>query len=226
MINREDQNFLIHTLDFWNHLTSNQQALLLEHTTTVHYTAGQRLHRGDRDCIGVLLVKTGCLRTYLLSDKGKDVTLYRLYGGELCVLSASCILKSITFDVHMDVEEDAEVLLLHTSYFAKLMQENIYVENFANKIAVERFSDVMWVMEQMLFFSFDERLALFLLDESSKTSSTTLKLTHEQIAKYMGSAREVVSRMLKYFEQEGLVSLSRGGVTLQDKTKLRKRFLP
>ncbi|MEG1296416.1 MAG: helix-turn-helix domain-containing protein, partial [Niameybacter sp.] len=125
-----------------------------------------------------------------------------------------------------DVEEDAEVLLLHTSYFAKLMQENIYVENFANKIAVERFSDVMWVMEQMLFFSFDERLALFLLDESSKTSSTTLKLTHEQIAKYMGSAREVVSRMLKYFEQEGLVSLSRGGVTLQDKTKLRKRFLP
>nr|WP_307989617.1 Crp/Fnr family transcriptional regulator [uncultured Niameybacter sp.] len=225
MINQDDQAFLTQHLNFWDHITPDEQALLFQHTNSVQFTAGQSLHSGDRDCIGILLVKKGCLRTYMLSDKGKDITLYRLYPGDLCILSASCILQNITFDVHIDVEEDSEVLLIHTSIFAKLVKENIYVENFSNKVAVDRFSDVMWAMEQILFMSFDERLALFLLDESAKCGSNTIKLTHEQIAKYMGSAREVVSRMLKYFQQEELVSLSRGGVTIKDKTKLKKRFL-
>lgn len=225
MINQDDQVFLTQHLSFWGHITPDEQALLFQHTNSFQFTAGQSLHSGDRDCIGVLLVKKGCLRTYMLSDKGKDITLYRLYPGDLCVLSASCILQNITFDVHIDAEEDSEVLLIHTSIFAKLVRENIYVENFSNKVAVDRFSDVMWAMEQILFMSFDERLALFLLDESAKCGSNTIKLTHEQIAKYMGSAREVVSRMLKYFQQEELVSLSRGGVTIKDKTKLKKRFL-
>ena len=76
-------------------------------------------------------------------------------------------------------------------------------------------------MQQILFMSFDKRLAIFLLDEVAKNNSDTLKITHEQIAKYMGSAREVVSRMLKYFEGEGIVALSRGGIQLLDKQKLR-----
>lgn len=225
MINQDDQLFLTQHLNFWDHITPDEQDLLFQHTNSIHFTAGQSLHSGNGDCIGILLVKEGCLRTYMLSDKGKDITLYRLYPGDLCVLSASCILQNITFDVHIDAEEDSEVLLIHTSIFAKLVKENIYVENFSNKVAVDRFSDVMWAMEQILFMSFDERLALFLLDESTKCGSNTIKLTHEQIAKYMGSAREVVSRMLKYFQQEEMVSLSRGGVTITDKAKLKKRFL-
>ena len=85
-----------------------------------------------------------------------------------------------------------------------------------------RFSEVMWVMQQILFMSFDRRLAIFLLDESSKLGSDTIKLTHEQIAKYMGSAREVVSRMLKYFISEGIVSSSRqDGIKILDKKRLR-----
>ena len=79
----------------------------------------------------------------------------------------------------------------------------------------------MWVMQQILFMSMDKRLAVFLLDETAKNGTDTVKLTHEQIAKYMGSAREVVSRMLKYFAAEGLVSVSRGGIRLIDKSRLR-----
>jgi len=93
---------------------------------------------------------------------------------------------------------------------------------FALESAVSSFSDIMWVMQQILFMSMDKRLAIFLLDEISKTGKDTVKLTHEQIAKYMGSAREVVSRMLKYFSTEGLVSVSRSdGVRILDKKRLR-----
>ena len=96
---------------------------------------------------------------------------------------------------------------------------------FALEAAMTTFSDVMWVMQQILFMSFDRRLAIFLLDEASKTGSELIHLTHEQIAKDMGSAREVVSRMLKYFSTEGMVELSRGGVKLLDKQKLRRLAL-
>jgi CRP/FNR family transcriptional regulator len=105
--------------------------------------------------------------------------------------------------------------------FQKLMSSNVYVENFSYRSTIDRFSDVMWTMEQILFMSFDQRLSVFLLDESVKTQSDTIKLTHAQIAKYMGSAREVVSRMLKRFEADGLVQLTRGGIVLLDKKRLR-----
>jgi len=83
----------------------------------------------------------------------------------------------------------------------------------------------MWVMQQILFMSTDKRLAVFLTDEAARTGSSTIGLTHEQIAKYIGSAREVVSRMLKYFSTEGIVEVSRKGIKITDKEKLRQLTL-
>ena len=136
------------------------------------------------------------------------------------MLSASCVLKTITFDVFIDAEEKSEVFIINSKIFAELSEKNVYVENFALAIATERFSDVIWAMQQILFMSFDKRLAIFLIDETAKNGNNSLKLTHEQIAKYMGSAREVVSRMLKYFVSEGIVELSRGGIKIINKEKL------
>ncbi|NMA84978.1 MAG: Crp/Fnr family transcriptional regulator [Epulopiscium sp.] len=221
MITTEDIQILSNSFTFWNHLSINEKNLVLNNINLVKYDQGENVHGGNQDCAGVLLVKSGILRIYILSEEGKEITLYRLYEGELCILSASCILQNITFDVHIDAEIESEILLLNSSAFAQLSQQNIYVENFSYKIAVDRFSDVMWAMQQILFMSFDKRLAIFLLDEISKNNSNTIRLTHEQIAKYMGSAREVVSRMLKYFSNEGIVELSRGGVKVLDKNKLR-----
>ena len=148
---------------------------------------------------------------YIMSEDGREITLYRIYPGELCILlRSSCVLSSITFDVYIDAVDDSQVLQVSSAVISLLMHDNIYVEAFANKAAAERFSDVMWAMQQILFMSFDRRLAIFLLDESASLATDTLSLTHEQIAKLMGSAREVVTRMLKYFSQEGYVSLARG----------------
>ena len=156
------------------------------------------------------------------SEDGRDITLFRIDVGEACVLSASCFMQEITFEILIDAEKDSEVLVIPTAVIRRLSQENIYVENFIYKQAAERFSDVMWTMQQILFMSFDKRLAVFLVDEAAKTGEDTLTMTHDQIARYTGSAREVVSRMLKYFEKENLVELARGRVKLANKKKLQE----
>lgn len=206
---------------FWNLLSDSDRALMLDNTRSVSFAKGTNVHNGN-ECSGVILVKQGCLRLYLLSDDGKDITLYRLFPGDICMLSASCVIKAITFDVFVDTEENSECVIINGPAFSSLSEKYAEVKIYALEVAVSRFSDVMWVMQQILFMSFDRRLAIFLLDETAKNGSDTVKLTHEQIAKYMGSAREVVSRMLKYFVSEGIVETSRGtGIKILDKKRLR-----
>lgn len=206
---------------FWPHLSQEQKEYAMSHASILCYRKGTNIHSGESNCVGLILVKTGELRVYMLSEEGREITLYRLREGDVCVLSASCVLSTITFDVHVDAEADSEILLISASAFQELTRQNVYVEKFSYQLATERFSDVMWAMQQILFMSFDKRLAIFLLDELIKTEDDTIRLTHEQIAKYVGTAREVVTRMLKYFSSEGIVALSRGGIKVLDKKKLR-----
>jgi len=214
--------FLRQKLSFWDQLSAAEQQALSANTTPCKYSAGQNIHSASNQCVGVLLIQSGELRTYMLSGDGREITLYRLSQGDVCILSASCMLHNIAFDVFIDAERDAEVLMVNAAYFSRLLGQNVYAENFALKIAADAFSEVMWTMEQILFMRFDKRLAIFLLDETAKTGNDTLRLTHEQIARYMGSAREVVSRMLKYFEKEGIVQLVRGAVEVASRAKLKE----
>lgn len=205
---------------FWNDLTDADKETFGRSTVSVKYEKGTTIHDGS-ECTGVILIKSGTLRLYMLSEDGKEITLYRLYPGEVCMLSASCAIESITFDVLVDAEEDSECYVVGGCAFASAAERIQSVKIFALETTVSRFSDVMWAMQQILFMSMDKRLAIFLLDEASKSGSDTIKMTHEQIAKYMGSAREVVSRMLKYFASEGMVEVIRGGVKILNKQKLR-----
>jgi CRP/FNR family transcriptional regulator len=206
----------------WGRLTKDEQDGMLANTVLMRYSKGTCIHNGENDCKGMLIIKKGMLRIYMLSENGKEITLYRLNEGDICILSASCVLSSITFEVQIDAEEDSEVLFVSPLFLQSLMENNIYAECFAYKTATDRFSDVMWAMQQILFMSMDKRLAVFLWDEIAKSDDDTVHLTHEQVARDVGSAREVVSRMLKYFSSEGIVELSRGGIKVIDRKKLRK----
>ena len=206
---------------FWEQLTPEEQERLCRFTRPVHYAKGTRVHSPLENCVGILLLRSGQLRSYLLSEDGRDVTLYRLFGGEVCILSASCVMDAVNIDLYIDAEEDTEALCISAGIFRQLMQENVYVRCYAYQMTAERFSDTMWTMQQILFMSADRRLAIFLTDELAKTGGEDIRMTHDQMAKYMGSAREVVSRMLKYFAQEGWVRLYRGGVQVLDKQKLQ-----
>lgn len=221
MINQDDLNYLQNTLYFWDKLSKIQQKKIIQNTINITYLKGENIYNPNKKCLGILLIKKGELRTYILSEDGKEVSLFRLNDNDICILSSSCILKNITFDVYIDCEKETEVLLINSSTFSELITENVYIENFILRNTVDKFSSVMWTIEQILFMKLDTRLAIFLLDESIKLNTTHIKITHEQIGKYIGSAREVVSRMLKYFEQENIVSLSRGTIDIIDKDKLK-----
>ena len=206
---------------FWDRLTAGEQELLTSSSTFVHYPKGAPIHRSDERCAGLLLVRSGQIRSYILSEDGREVTLYRLFQGDTCVLSASCVLNEVAFDVMIDAVEDTEAVLIPIGIFHQLMETNVYVELYSYKMATERFSDVMWSMQQILFMGVDRRLAIFLWDEMVKNGKDTVSYTHDQMARYIGSAREVVSRMLKYFSQEGIISQSRGSIRILDREKLR-----
>lgn len=216
--------YLKEIFPFWNNISQTDKDLLCNNTHALTYTKGSIIHDGA-DCSGVILVRTGCIRVYIVSENGKEVTLYRLYPGDICMLSASCVIQAVTFDVTIDAEENSECFVISPQAFSKVSENNPQIRIFALETAVSRFSDVMWVMQQILFMSTDKRLAVFLTDEAARTGSSTIELTHEQIAKYIGSAREVVSRMLKYFSTEGIVEVSRKGIKIKDKEKLRQLTL-
>ena len=206
---------------FWSELSESDKQQLLSSSQNISLNKGKNIHDGN-ECTGIIMIKTGCLRAYMLSDDGKEITLYRLFPGDICVFSASCVLKTVTFDVLIDAEELSECVVIGGCAFEELASRVPEVKIFALEAALSGFSEIMWVMQQILFMSMDKRLAVFLLDEISKNGTDTVKLTHEQIAKYMGSAREVVSRMLKYFVTEGIVSVTRAdGIKVLDKAKLR-----
>ena len=209
------------TFPFWNIMSDVDKETFIRSSYELTIPAGTNIHNGN-ECTGVILIKSGSLRLYLLSEEGKEITLYRLFPGDMCILSASCVLSSITFDVFVDSEENSECVVVGGCAYEDLSKRMPEAKIFALESAAESFSEIMWVMQQILFMSMDKRLAIFLLDEASKTGSDRIKLTHEQIAKYIGSAREVVSRMLKYFSAEGLISASRSeGIKLINKQKLR-----
>ena len=211
-------------LPFWGVIPDEDKEYICQNSHAVTFPEGKNIHDGN-ECSGVILVRSGCLRLFMMSEEGRDITLYRLHKGDICMLSASCVLDAITFDVFVDAQEDSECYVIGGPAFAAVSERNPQIKIFALETAVGRFSDVMWVMQQILFMSMGRRLAIFLLDESARNGTDVIALTHGQIARHMGSAREVVSRMLKYFVNEGIVEVSRKGVKILDKKHLRKLAL-
>lgn len=216
----KDYHLLKQTLPFWQHLNQNEKNILINNASIIEYQSGQLIHHGKNDCVGILIIVSGKLRTYMISNEGKEITLFYLQPHNVCVLSAACILDSIDFEVLVEAKTTYQIIQISSAAFLQLSKQNIYVELFSYKLATERFSDVMWAMQQLLFMSFDQRLAAYLIEASDRTNSLDIKITHEQIAQDLNSAREVVSRMLKHFAKEGYVHLSRGKIHLINKQAL------
>ena len=181
---------------------------------------GTVIHNGSENCTGLLLLGSGQLRAYILSDEGREITIYRLLAHDICLFSASCMMNSIQFEISVEAEKDTAFWIIPADIYKKLMLESAAVSNYTNEVMATRFSDVMWLMEQIIWKSFDKRLAEFLLEESNLEGSLVLKTTHEAIGNHLGNPREVVTRMLRYFQSEGMVHLARGTIEITDKGKL------
>lgn len=205
----------------WDKLEPAQQDRLLDSLVARKVEKGTVIHNGSMDCTGLLVVESGQLRAYILSDEGREITLYRLFDRDICLLSASCMIRSIQFDVTVVAEKDTRLWIIPAEVYKGVMESSAPAANFTNELMATRFTDVMWLIEQIMWKSLDKRLAAFLLEEAAIEGSNELKITHEAIANHMGSHREVITRMLRYFQGEGLVRLSRGMVAILDEERLK-----
>ncbi|MGI6607436.1 MAG: Crp/Fnr family transcriptional regulator [Erysipelotrichaceae bacterium] len=204
----------------WKKLNSNQQRTLLNNLIAKKVEKGTIIHSGTLNCTGLLLIKSGQLRAYMLSEEGREITLYRLFDYDICLFSAYCIMRSIEFEIIVEAEKETELWVIPAEIYKSIMEDSAAVANFTNEIMGTRFTDVMWLIEQIMWKSLDKRLAKFLLEETSIEESSTLKITHEIIANHLGSHREVITRMLRHFQNEGIVKLSRGLIEITDEEKL------
>ena len=207
-------------LPFWGRLTDGQRERLRAAALRRSVAAGTVVHNGSADCLGLIVVESGQLRAYVLSPEGREITLYRLFERDMCLFSSSCMMQSVQFEITIAAEKDSRVWIIPPELYKGLMEESAPVANYTNQLIASRFSEVMWLLEQIMWKSFDQRLADFLLEESALERTDVLRLTHEKIANHMGTAREVVTRMLRYFQGEGMVRLSRGTVELTDRERL------
>lgn len=205
----------------WDKLSEAQQSRILDGLVCRQIGGGTVIHSGSMDCTGLLLVKSGQLRAYILSDEGREITVYRLFDRDLCLFSASCMLRSVQFDITIEAEKDTRLWVIPADAYKQVMEQSAPAANYTNEIMAGRFSEVMWLIEQIMWKSLDKRVAAFLLEEVSIEGEDRLRLTHETIANHLGTHREVITRMLRYFQNEGMVRLSRGAVELLDKERLR-----
>lgn len=207
---------------FWEQLEPEQKEDLSKHCQLRHFQKGDRIDTGEKQCMGLLLIQKGQLRALILSENGREITLYRLYELDICLFSASCIMRNIQFDMQIEVEEDTDAFVLPPLLFDRLSHQSAPIASYINELMASRFSNVMWTLEQILFKSMDSRLAGALLERAAAEGTAKLHVTHEWLAKDLGSAREVVTRMLKYFRDEGWIALSRGCIQLLDEKTLQK----
>ena len=206
----------------WNKLNREQQQRLSDVTELQQIKKGTVIHDGSPECKGMVLVKSGQLRAYLLSEEGREITICRFFEMDICLFSASCVMPNMMFDVFIEAEKDTEIFVIPACLYQNLMDESLPLSTYSRDLITNHFSEVMWLMEQIMWKSFDRRLAAFLLEEAAVEETNSLKITHERIANHMGTAREVVTRMLRYFQSEGMVKLTRGTVDITDEKKLRK----
>ena len=202
-------------------LTPQEQEMLLQSVVTRKVPAGTILHDGTEYCMGILVLSSGQLRAYINSEEGREVTVYRLFARDVCLFSASCVMNSVQFDITIAAEKETEFWIIPPYIYKHMVERSAVLANYVNELMATHFTDVMWLMEQVMWKSFDKRLAAFLLEESELEQTTVLKTTHEIVAGHLGTAREVVTRMLKYFQNEGMVRLTRGTIEILDPKRLQ-----
>ncbi len=222
MLAKSELAYLSEHLSFWENLSKTEQAEIGSCAFMTTYPKGQVFYSGNKECLGLVLLESGQLRAFISSKEGKEISLYRLLSLDICILSTSCLIKNLNFNISFEIEKESKVYVIPTVCFHKISESNAAVKNLSLELISARFSEVMWVFDQYVFGSAAQRLAGFLLEHAQLEASDTLNITHEFIANDLGTAREVVTRLLKHFATDGLVSLSRGAIRIESYEKLNE----
>ncbi len=189
-----------------------------EQIKLVELDAHQPVFYPGDPCENYLLMLEGCIRIQLISENGREVSLYRVKAGDSCVLTTSCLLSGQCYPAEAYTEERVRAFLLSAGDFQQALGQSEFFRNFVFSNLAQRLTGVITRMDDVVCSSIDTRLARFLLEADSDTITTT----HQALATELGSAREVVSRHLKHFESRQWVKLGRGTIELLDRTAVEK----
>ena len=201
-------------LPFFKNLSEEEKNELISKSSVTKYEKGEIVHSKNSTCTGLLLTLSGNFRVFISAPSGRQITLFKLYDRDVCMLSASCAFANLTYDVNLEAQTKAEAIIIDSSLLKKLASSNFQVMNYLLNLTQDKLSDVMYVLEQATFFSLDERITDYLLEQSRFLDSKVLYITHESIANELGSSREVISRILKRFEKDGKINVSRGKIEI------------
>lgn len=216
------KELLEETLPFWRDLTKREQDELAMRVTESAVRKGSILHYGGRECAGVQIIKKGQARVYVTSPGGGEITLFRLVEGDVSILSAACMMKGLDIELDMELEEDSIICTIPKGLFKDISEQNVKVKDYTLEMLSEKFSDIMWLFNQYVFSNVASRLADSILEHRALAATDMLAITHDALARDIGTAREVVTRLLKQFQTDGLVKLTRGHIEVLDAAKLGK----
>ena len=191
-------------LPFWKQLSQPQQEKILREAVLKTAKKGEIIHRGNADCLGFVIVKCGQLRAFVTSGEGKEITVYRMFERDLCLLAASCIFRTIDFEIWMEAREETIYWVIPPYAYQELMDTSLSVMKYTNELMAERFSDVMWTMEQILGKSVDKRLAAFLIEEAKNSGKMEFSLTHDRAARELGLQGRSSPACCDIFSRRGL----------------------
>lgn len=206
----------IDKIEFFNLLSEDEKQLVKDNVYIREYGKNEIVHSCTGACLGMIFVIKGSIRTSIISEEGRELTLFKIGEGDTCVISAACVLHEIRLESSMMAQTDTIVLVLSSKALAKLVADNLAVKSFCYEIATKRFAAALFVLQEIILLRFDQRLAKYLVETAKSNNSKKITITQEQIASDVNSAREVVARMLKQFELEGLVELKRGSIEIKD----------
>ena len=217
-MNKEE---ILSEIAFWEFLNENEKNDIIQHSDIKEYKKGSLIYNNLNECLGMTKVIIGKIRVYIMSNEGREINLFEVKDKECCVMSASCIINKNNFKTNIIAEQDSTIIVISNRILKSIVENNIYVRCYIYEIMNNRMSEILILMQNMLFNDLSKRLSEYLIKIYEKNNNVEVTITQEEISKNIGASREGVSRILKKLEKENLISILRKKIILKDINKLK-----
>ena len=215
------EEYLSDALPFWSALTNSQRENIIAGSRSERFKKDSLIYGGIGD-LGVVIVRHGRLCVYTVSQEGREFVIMRLFGGSICMLGSETVMGRSAHITNISAESEVDLIIINSAVYDEICMMNRRAEFFTRTVINDHMAAIVANVQNMLLVSVERRVANFILEEHERSGSSRIKVTHEQLAKYIGTAREVVSRTLKKLTADGVISAERGFVVIKDPTALIK----
>jgi len=213
------EEYLSDALPFWSALTNSQRENIIANSRSERIKRDSLIYGGIGD-LGVVIVRRGRLCVYTVSQEGREFVIMRLFGGGICMLGSETVMGRSAHVINISAESDADLIVINSTVYDEICMMNRRAEFFTRTVINDHMAAIVTNVQNMLLVSVERRVANFILEEHDRSGSSRIKVTHEQLAKYIGTAREVVSRTLKKLNADGVITAERGVIVIKDLTAL------